>query len=251
MLTSQRRALIQDRLRQDGQVVAKDLAEAWQVSEDTIRRDLRDMAGAGLLLRVHGGALPVQPPLPDFSARTQVATDVKAALGRCAAGMIQPGQVIFLDGGTTTAQIVRHLPLDIRLTVVTHSPTVAGGLEHHGGVEVILIGGRLYKHSMVSVGAAAMAAIATIRSDIYFMGVTAIHPVRGLSTGDYEEAAIKRHIAQHAAETIVMATVDKLDAVSPYTIAPADNAAAFIVPAGTDDAVTAPYCALGIRIIAA
>src|SRR6202012_4708526 len=118
--------------------------------------DLREMAAQGLLKRVHGGALPLSPELPDFTAGGSIASDEKQALGAYAAGMIRPGRTIFLDGGTTTAAIVRHLPRDFAFTIVTHSPTIAGELEHHPTAEVILIGGRLYKHSMVATGASAI-----------------------------------------------------------------------------------------------
>ncbi len=142
MLTSQRKALILDILRRDGQVIAKRVAEDFELSEDTIRRDLREMAAEGLLKRVHGGALPITPELPDFTARRDVASDIKARLGARAAQMVKAGQMVFLDGGTTTAEIARHLPRDIAFTIATHSPTIAAELEHHPTAEVILTGGQ-------------------------------------------------------------------------------------------------------------
>ena len=96
MLTSQRKALILDRLRRDGQVIAKALADELDLSEDTIRRDLREMAAEKLLKRVHGGALPLSPELPDFTARQTVSSDAKRRLGTYAAKMIQPGQTVRL-----------------------------------------------------------------------------------------------------------------------------------------------------------
>ncbi len=105
MLTTQRKALILDILRRDGQVIAKRVAEDLSLSEDTIRRDLREMAAEGLLKRVHGGAMPLSPDLPDFTARRSVSSEIKARLGAAAAAMVKPGQMIFLDGGTTTAEI--------------------------------------------------------------------------------------------------------------------------------------------------
>lgn len=231
MLTSERKAMILDRIRKDGRLVAKSFAEEISVSEDTIRRDLREMAADGLLSRVHGGALPIQPHLPDFSTRRGVASGDKQRLGIRAAGMIRQGQIVFLDGGTTNAEIARALPRDFAFTVATHSPTIAAELEHHPTAEVLLIGGRLYRHSMVSVGAVAAAAIATIRPDIFFLGVTAIHPRQGFSTGDFEEAAIKRQIAAQSGETWILATLDKLDAASPVTIMPLEAATGVIVPA--------------------
>ncbi|MGT2442287.1 DeoR/GlpR family DNA-binding transcription regulator [Ensifer adhaerens] len=250
MLTIQRRALISARLARDGEVVAKRMADELNLSEDTIRRDLREMAAEGLLKRVHGGALPLVPPLPNFAARQEIAGDVKRRLGQKAAAMIEAGQTIFLDGGTSNAEIARALPRDMRLTVVTHSPTIAAELERHEA-EVILIGGRLYKHSMVATGAAALAAIAGIRADLFFLGVTAIHPAHGVSTGDFEEAAVKRAILGQAAETYVLATVEKFDAVSPHHVAAIPELSGFIIPNEISDDMLAPYDGTDIAIIGA
>ena len=101
MLTRQRKQLIVDRLRQDGQIVAATLSAELGLSEDTIRRDLRALAAEGLLQRVHGGALPASPALGDFAARTRVEPAGKRAIGCAAAALIQPGQVVFLDGCTS------------------------------------------------------------------------------------------------------------------------------------------------------
>src|ERR1700726_1553659 len=158
MLTQQRKSHILEVLRRDGQVVAKKLSAALSVSEDTIRRDLREMAQEGLLQRVHGGALPSSPAIADFAGRELIAADGKVAIGRAAAKLIQPGQVVMLDGGTTARQVARHIPLDLKATIVTHSPTIATELFNHPNVEVLLIGGRLFKHSVVAVGAVAIQA---------------------------------------------------------------------------------------------
>jgi DeoR/GlpR family transcriptional regulator of sugar metabolism len=248
MLTSQRRVLISARLASDGQIIAGELAKELNLSEDTIRRDLRDMAAAGLLKRVHGGALPITPPLPDLEARQTISTDVKKRLGREAARLVRAGQLVFIDGGTTNAEIVRALPREMKLTIATHSPAIAALLEKHRA-EVILIGGSLYKHSMVATGAAALSAIGTLRPDIFFLGATAIHPAHGLSTGDYEEAAVKRAIAAQSAETITLLTEEKFNAVSPHRIMGMQEVAGLIVPAGMAQDVTAPYRQKAVRII--
>ena len=229
MLTSERKALIADRLRRDGRLVAKGFAEELGFSEDTIRRDLREMASEGLLARVHGGALPVQPALPDFAARKTVASEEKKRLGQLAATLIEKGQTVFLDGGTTNAEIARALPRDFAFTVVTHSPTIAAELEHHPTADVILIGGRIDKHSMVAVGSIASAAIATMRPDVFFLGATAVHSRHGFTTGDFEEAAIKRQIAAQSACTYVAVTAEKLERASPVTIMPLEAATGIIV----------------------
>jgi DeoR/GlpR family transcriptional regulator of sugar metabolism len=251
MLTVERKALITDRLRRDGRLVAKAFAQEMSLSEDTIRRDLREMAADGLLERVHGGALPVKPALPDFSERRSVASDEKQRLGAVAASLIKRGQMIFLDGGTTNAEIARALPRAFGFTVVTHSPTIAAELEHHPTAEVMLVGGRLYKHSMVAVGAVAAATIATIRPDLFFLGATGVHARHGFSTGDFEEAAIKRQIAAQSANTYVALTVEKLDRASPVSIMPLEAATGAIVGAEVYEEALDMLESAGLEIVRA
>ncbi len=249
MLTRERKAYLLKVLKRDGRIVAKDESEKLDVSEDTIRRDLRELASDGRLQRVHGGALPASPALADFAGRQNVASQGKVAIGRAAARLVRPGQVIFLDGGTTAVQVARHLPHDLKATVVTHSASTAVELVSHPGVEVELIGGRLFKHSVVSVGAAAVEAIARIRADVYFMGVTGIHPESGLTTGDPEEAAVKRTLVRFAAETMVLASREKFGAASPFLVAPLSEVGTFIVEDDLPEQILKPYRKAGIAIV--
>ena len=248
MLTSQRKLILLNMLKQDGKILATPAAAALRVSEDTIRRDLRELAREGLLQRVHGGALPASPAMADFSARQQSAVDDKSAIGRAAAQLVQSGQVVFIDGGTTSAHLVRHLAPDLRATVITHSPSVAVDLATHPTIEVIMLGGRLFKHSVVGVGAATLEAIRQVRADLYFMGVCSVHPEAGLSTGDFEEACIKRALCAAAAETIVLASPEKLATASPYQVIPLDSLGGLVTIDSVPDAVLAPYRQRGISI---
>jgi DeoR/GlpR family transcriptional regulator of sugar metabolism len=251
MLTQQRKSHILAVLRRDGQVMAKALSAELSLSEDTIRRDLRELAHEGLLQRVHGGALPASPAVADFSGRQQMAPDEKVAIGRAAAALVQPGQLVFIDGGTTAVQMARHLDSRLRATVVTHSPSVAMELVPHAGIDVVMIGGRLFKHSIVNVGAGAVEEIKRIRADIYFMGVTGIHPEAGLSTGDLEEANIKRALMTASAETVVLASSEKLGGASAYVIAPIGDVSTLVVTDKVPNATLQPYKKRGIAIVRA
>lgn len=251
MLTQERKAHILSVLRRDGRVIARKLSEGLGLSEDTIRRDLRELAAEGRLQRVHGGALPASPAVADFAVRRGLASDAKAAIGRAAARLVRPGQVVFLDGGTTAVQLARQLAPDLRATIVTHSPSVAVELADHPSVTVELIGGRLFKHSVVAVGAVAAEAIARVRADVYFMGVTGVHPEVGLTTGDAEEAAIKRTLSRHAAETVVLASREKLRAASPHVAVPLAEISTLVVERGLPEDLSAPYRRLGITLIEA
>jgi DeoR/GlpR family transcriptional regulator of sugar metabolism len=251
MLTTHRKQAILAALKRDGQVVAKTLSESFGVSEDTLRRDLRELAAEGLLQRVHGGALPASAAVGDFVQRQDIASAAKLAIATRAAAMILPGQVVILDGGTTCVQLARCLPPTLAITVVTHSPSIAVELASHPLVEVLLIGGRLFKHSMVAVGASAVEAMAHIRADVYFMGVTGVHPTEGLSTGDLEEAYVKRALAARAAEVIVLASTEKLGAASPYVIADIDTVSSIVVDRGAPDAIRRQLRATGVAVIVA
>jgi DeoR/GlpR family transcriptional regulator of sugar metabolism len=249
MLTTQRKKAILDALKRDGQVLATELSAGFGVSEDTVRRDLRELAAEGLLQRVHGGALPASPAIAPFAHRQEMESDAKRRIARCAARMIQPGQVVIVDGGTTSALLVAQLPPNLAATIVTHSPSVAVALAEHASVEVVLIGGRLFKHSIVTVGAAAVEAMSHINADLYFMGVTGVHPSAGLSTGDFEEAHIKRSLAARAAETVVLASAAKLNAASAYRIGGIELAQTIIVEDSTDAKLTEPFEQAGVSIV--
>ena len=108
MLVTERRERIMQALQQQGRIVASELSETLAVSPDTIRRDLEDLAAAGLLRRVHGGALPHSPGAARYAARLGQAPAAKTAIARAAAGLLHDGQVILLDGGTTTQRLAEH-----------------------------------------------------------------------------------------------------------------------------------------------
>jgi DeoR/GlpR family transcriptional regulator of sugar metabolism len=251
MLTTQRKKTILDMLEQEGQVLAAPLAASFGVSEDTIRRDLRELAAEGLLQRVHGGALPASSAVVPFEARRALESSGKRAIGKAAAAMIEPGQIVIVDGGTTSAELVKQIPRSLKATVVTHSPTVAVALVDHPSIEVIMIGGRLYKHSIVNVGAAAIEAMSHIHADLYFMGVTGVHPAAGLSTGDLEEAYVKRALAARAAETVVLASMDKLNSASAYAIGEVTLAQTIVVERQTDAAFINALETAGVSVVRA
>src|SRR5262245_28231685 len=138
MLAAERRDFLLARLHADGKVVAKDIAAELGVAEDNVRRDLREMAAAGLCQRVYGGALPAAPAAADYAARTTVAAGSKSRVAARAAALIPAGGTAILDGGTTALAVVAALPADLSATIVTHSPTVAAALVAHPCVDVYM-----------------------------------------------------------------------------------------------------------------
>ncbi len=207
---------------------------ALGVTEDSVRRDLRELAAAGLCQRVYGGALPVSPAVADYATRTSVSPASKQRIAAAAAALIEPGSAVLLDGGTTALAVAAALPPDLTATVITHSPTVAAALVDHPTVEVFVLGGRLFKHSAVTCGAAAAEAAGGVHADLFLLGVTGVHPNAGLTTGDPDEAAMKRTLAGRAADTYVLASREKIGAASPYTVLPLQAVSGIITDASSD-----------------
>ena len=219
MLTTSRRAALLERLARDGQLMVSPLAQEFGLSEDTLRRDLRDLAAEGRLVRVHGGAVAASPTHQPLAARQNMHAPEKARLARAAARLIGNDAIVIVDGGTTHRELASALPLDRRCTIVTHSPAVAASFEAHERVEIVLIGGRIFRHSMVAAGPEAAEAFSRINADLCLLGVTGIHPALGLTTGDCDEAALKRILVKAGAETAVLATPDKIGRASAWQIA--------------------------------
>jgi len=251
MLTSQRKHLLLTRLDRDRQLVAKAISQELGISEDTIRRDLRELAQAGKLQRVHGGALPASPAVGNVAVREQIAPLDKQAIGRAAAAMVRPGQVVIIDGGTTALQMVRCLPEDLHATVLTHSPAVAMELARCPHIVIQLLGGRLFRHSMVAMGAELMEQLSRLRADIFFMGATGVHASAGVTTGDSEEAAVKRALHRCASETVLLASGEKLGAASAYRIMALADVSAVVVHRGAPAAWVRSARRAGVRVVQA
>jgi DeoR/GlpR family transcriptional regulator of sugar metabolism len=251
MLAAQRRDYLLETLRRDGKIVAKAVAADLGLSEDSVRRDLRDLAAEGLCQRVYGGALPVSPALADLAGRAAISVPGKQRVAAAAVSLIRPGSTVLIDGGTTALALARALPAGLACTVVTHSPTVASALVEHPAAEVFILGGKLFKHSAVACGAAAAEAARQVSADMFFLGVTGVHPGAGLTTGDADEAAMKRVLAGRAAETYVLASAEKIGAASPYQVIPLGHASGIITDAPAQDPVVRELRAAGIEVITA
>jgi len=251
MLAAQRRDLLLARLNADGRLVAKDLAAELGVSEDSLRRDLRELATAGLCQRVYGGALPLSPAVASYAARGRVSPTSKQRVAAAAVALIRPGSTVLLDGGTTALAVAGALPRDLTATIVTHSPTVAAALLEHPTVEVYVLGGRLFKHSAVTCGAAAAEAAAGVQADLFLLGVTGVHPTAGLTTGDADEAAMKRILAGRAADTYVLASREKIGTASPYTVLPLHAVSGVITDAPRDLPVLEELRQAGVTVLEA
>jgi DeoR/GlpR family transcriptional regulator of sugar metabolism len=249
VLAAQRRDLLLERLATQGRIVAKDLAAELGLSEDSVRRDLRELAAEGLCKKVYGGALPIARAEADYAKRQRVEPASKLAVARRAAGLIQNGMTAILDGGTTTLAVARALPRDLDATIVTHSPTIAATLVEHPSVDVYVIGGRLFKHSAVTCGAAAAEYATGVNADVFLLGVTGVHAEAGLTTGDPDEAAMKRALAQRAADTFVLASNEKIGAVSDFVVLPFKGVTGIVTDTDPGDETLRALSRMGVPLL--
>jgi DeoR/GlpR family transcriptional regulator of sugar metabolism len=218
MLAAERRSLLLAKLHQDGKLVARDLAIELGLSEDSLRRDLRELAAAGLCQRVYGGALPLSPATGEFAARLGVATESKRRVAVRAAQLITPGSTVILGSGTTAHAVAAVLPQNLNAMIVTPSPATAALLVKHPTVDVFVLGGRLVKQSASVCGAASADAASKISADVYLLGVAGVHIDEGLTTGDPDEAAMERILVGRAADTYVLASSEKLGTVAAFSV---------------------------------
>ncbi|WP_131118569.1 DeoR/GlpR family DNA-binding transcription regulator [Lichenihabitans psoromatis] len=220
ILPHERIADIRMRLDRDGRVIAADLARDYDTSEDTIRRDLRDLAAAGFCRRVYGGALPISPASGTLAERRLVNADAKMALGRAAAALAVSGQLIVLDAGSTNLCIARALATQASLTIATNAPSIAAALEHASGIDLIMIGGSVDKRTGGTLGARALRDALVLRPDLYFIGACAVEVETGVSVFGAEEAELKRALIEASGSVATAVTDDKVGTGALFAVLP-------------------------------
>jgi DeoR/GlpR family transcriptional regulator of sugar metabolism len=251
MLTEERRQAILDRLGREGKVVAVELSASLGVSADTVRRDLQELAGTGLLRRVHGGALPPAIGARPYAVRREQAPAAKAAIARATCRLLHSGQVILLDAGTTTLEVARNLPADLRAMVITNSPPIAVALAEHPSVEVTVVGGRLEKDARATVGAVTVEALRAIRADVLVLGVCSLHPDVGITVNDLEESYVKKAMIANAADVVAVLSADKLGSAAPFIVGPLGELTHLVTERSCPDAALDAYRAVGVEVVVA
>jgi DeoR/GlpR family transcriptional regulator of sugar metabolism len=247
-LPQERQQWILERLRSHGRVVAAELAETFDVSEDSVRRDLRELAARGLCKRVYGGALPLSSASAPLRQRRNEDPSRKQALARKAVALVRQGQVLLIDAGSTNTAIAAALPEDFGLTVVTNAPDVARILFDRKGFEILLIGGRIDVNIGAAVGAQAVKEIARVRADLCFPGACAIDATHGLWGFDSEEALLKRAMVEASGETVVVATSEKLGTAATHRVASIAEVQHLVIEYQVDRATRSRFSASGVTV---
>jgi DeoR/GlpR family transcriptional regulator of sugar metabolism len=246
-LPRERQERILERLRRHGRVVAADLAVEFRISEDSIRRDLRELAARNLCKRVYGGALLTTTVVP-LAERRHEHVERKRALAAVAASLVSPRQILFIDAGSTNSAIASALPEHYDLTVVTNAPDVALAVLGRPGFDVLAIGGRIDPKIGGSIGSMALRQIQGIRADLCFPGVCSADAETGLWTFDPEEVVLKRAMIEASGETVVVATREKLITAATHHTAPVNSIAHLVVERSTDAEILEAWRAAGTSV---
>lgn len=255
VLPQQRQSAILDRLAREGRVVAAELAREFGTSEDTIRRDLRELASAGHCRRVYGGALPLSPAFGTLAERKAEAPLRKAALAVACAKLVetrmQPGGVLFLDAGSTNLAIARALPTGLQAMVATNAPDIAAVLMQHERLELMMIGGRIDRRTGAALGGRALRDAREIRADFAILGACAVSAAAGVAAFDAEEAEFKKLVAAGAASVTAAVINDRLGASAPFAVIPTARLAMLVVEADAPPAEIASLASLGVEVVPA
>lgn len=213
MRIEDRRRQIVEQVRGAGRVLVTELAEHFDVTPETIRRDLTALDRSGALRKVHGGAIPA-PALPEtgVTQREQINTSAKQAIARAALERLDPhpGSTFLVDAGTTTGALARRLPVDRDLTIITDSVLTAASLAAAGQTRVRILGGQLRGLTQAAVGPEAIEALSTLRVDIAVLGANGLSGAHGLSTPDPDEATVKRAMVRSARQVVALVDSTKI-----------------------------------------
>jgi DeoR/GlpR family transcriptional regulator of sugar metabolism len=217
MLKKERHAYIIKQLNLHNKVLSSDLSFQLKVSEDTIRRDLNELAENGKILKVHGGALSKSFHSP-FKEIEIYAQESKREIAKKAISLISEGMIVLTGGGTTMLEMARLIPDTLEATFFTISPLVALELAEKKLLTVILIGGELNKGSQVSMGSKAISELSELRVDICFLGANGINVKEGISDSDWEVVQVKKAMIKCSSISAIMCISEKLNSVQKMKV---------------------------------
>lgn len=252
MFAEERQEKIMRTLEEDGSVKVNKLSEYFNVSEATIRRDLQEMEDKKFLKRTHGGAVKfaITNYEPTFSDKTNKKSEEKTAIGKFAASLINDGDTIILDSGTTTLEIAKHISNE-NLTVITNSIDIAAELINKDGIELIITGGMIRSSTRAMVGHISEATYKNFKVDKAFIGANGISINAGITTPNFVEAQTKKAMLNCANKLIVVADSSKFDNVCFSVICPIEDVTAIVTNEGLTEDVSIDYKKLGIEILLA
>ena len=251
MYAEERQRMILERARAQGRVDVAGLAAEFDLTYETVRRDLTALERHGVLRRVHGGAIPIERLgfEPGFAARDTTMTAEKERIAKAALAEVPSEGAILLDAGSTTGRLAEQLPADRELTVVTNSLTIAFTLSVRPNLTLMVLGGRLRTRTLATVEAWTLQALEDTFVDVAFLGTNGVSIERGMTTPDSSEAMIKRASIRSARRTVLLADHTKVGNDHFARFGSLDEVDTFITDTGVDQHLVSEFETAGPRML--
>jgi DeoR family fructose operon transcriptional repressor len=255
MYAEERQQAIARLVSQRGRISVNQLAVQYDVTTETVRRDLSTLERLGLVRRVHGGVVP--PASLSFieaglRERDEANTEAKEQIARAALDLLPPaGGTILLDAGTTTSRLASLLPPEVKLTVFTHAVPIAARLAGQRQLDLRLLPGRVRRTTQAAVGAETVAALAELRVDVAFLGTNGVTPDHGLTTPDPDEAAVKRALVASGRSVVALADASKFGIDNAVRFAVPDEIDALVTDSGAPTTDRRAFTQAGVEVVVA
>lgn len=249
MLKSERQAFILHQVNLHNKVLLTDLSGQICVSNDTIRRDLQELADLGKIIKVHGGALSPSFHNGHQSHREVYGYTQKKIIAKKAASLIKNGMFVMTGGGTTIIEMARALPPDLQATFISGSIPALFEYSSHPNIEVIAIGDKVSKNSKITVGSEAISKIREFRVDLCFLGVNAINLETGISDNDWDIVQVKKAMIESSKKLVCLTISEKINSRQPIQICDLKKMDTLITEISPDDPSLIPYINAGISVI--
>lgn len=249
MLKKERQAYILHQVNLHNKVLSSSLSTEINVSEDTIRRDLYELADEGKLIKVHGGALSHSFNEVHFPTNAVYSQGNKKSIAQKAVNMIKNGMFIMTSGGTTVLELARSLPHQLKATFVSGSIPAILEYMHHPNIEVILIGDKISKNSKITIGLEAIARIKQMKVDICFLGTNAIDLKHGITENDWDVVQIKKAMIESSQKVVCLTIAEKMNSFQPIQVCELNKINTLITELPPDDPMLKPYRDAGIEVL--
>ena len=249
MLKKERQAFILHQINLHNRVLSSNLSQEINVSEDTIRRDLQELAEDGKVIKVHGGALSHSFNHFYYPSNNVYSQTQKKTIAQKAISLIQDGMFVLTTGGTTIIELARSLPPQMKATFISGS--IPAILEYmlHPNIDVIVIGDKVSKNAKITVGGEALARIKQIKADICFLGVNAIDVQHGITDNDWDVVQLKKAMIESSQKVVCLSIAEKINSLQPIHVSGIDKIDMLITELDPDDPLLAPYVNAGVKIM--
>lgn len=248
MLKKERQAYILHQVNLHNKVLSSSLCTEINVSEDTIRRDLLELAEEGKVIKVHGGALSHSFNEVSFPTNGVYSQNKKQVIAQKAVSLIHNGMFVLTSGGTTIIEMARSLPPQLKATFISGSIPAILEYMHHPNIEVILIGDKISKNSKITVGSEAIAKIKQVKADICFLGTNAIDAEHGITDNDWEVVQLKKAMIESSKLVVCLSIAEKINSVQPIKVCGLEEIDMLITELPADDPALQPYIDAGIKV---